>query len=148
MKTVIALWHESNKGKTESLRAFGRLLLATYPLYVSKVPVPAIVPATHDFRMVVEINGKIIGIESKGDPGTGLWEKLEDLADNYHCDIILCSTRTRGSTVEAVDNLWKTRGFQTIWTSTYQIDDKANHLLVNSLKAKHLLNLLQSLGLL
>ncbi|HRJ35704.1 MAG TPA: hypothetical protein PK610_06935, partial [Flavobacteriales bacterium] len=109
--------------------------------------IPTTISSTGDFRLVVEINGIIIGIESQGDPNTNLQNRLIDLADNFHCEIILCSSRTRGDTVFAVDNLANTRGFQTIWTSTYQIANTANHNLVNRLKAKHLLDLLQGLSL-
>ena len=146
MKTVLSVWHSGDKGKTETLREFANLLLATYPGYIPIVPTPAIIPLKGDFRLVVEINGIIIGVESQGDPNTNLQKRLIDLADTYNCEIILCSSRTRGDTIAAVDNLYLTRGFQTIWTSNYQIADKANHNLVNRLKAKHLLELLQGLS--
>jgi len=147
MKTVLAIWHSGDKGKTETLREFANLLISTYPTFRPIYPIPTAVSATDDFRLVVEINGIIIGIESQGDPNTNLQNRLIDLADNFHCEIILCCSRTRGETVIAVDNLFHTRSFQTIWTSTYQIADKANHNLVNRLKAKHLLDLLQGLTL-
>jgi len=145
MKTILAIWHAANQGKTETLREFAKLLLITYPNYIPVFPIPASVPTTGDFRLVVEINGTILGVESKGDPKTNLKNRLIDLADNFHCDIILCSSRTKGETVDAVDNLHYNRGFQTIWTSTYQM--ATNHQLVNQLKAAHLLNLIQSLNL-
>lgn len=145
MKTILSIWHSGNKGKTETLREFRNLLLATYPTYRPIFPLPTTITATGDFRLVVEINGIIIGVESQGDPNTNLQNRLIDLADNFHCGIILCSSRTRGDTVSAVNNLANTRGFQTIWTSTYQIANTANHNLVNKLKAKHLLDLLQGL---
>lgn len=145
MKTILAIWHVADKGKTATLREFANLLLVTYPTFISVVPIPAVISTIGDFRLIVEINGKIIGVESQGDPNTNLRGRLLDLADNFHCDIILCSTRTRGDTIHAVDNLWQTRGFQTIWTSTYQMS--TNHNLVNQAKARHLLDLLQILGL-
>ncbi len=147
MKTVLAILHSGDKGKTETLREFANLLIYTYPSFRPIFPIPTTVSATGDFRLVVEINGKIIGIESQGDPKTNLQNRLIDLADTFHCEIILCSSRTRGDTVSAVDNLSHTRGFQTIWTSTYQIANTANHNIVNRLKAKHLLDLLQGLTL-
>lgn len=145
MKTILAIWHVADKGKTATLREFANLLLVTYPTYIPIVPTPAFVPTTNDFRLVVEINGKIIGVESQGDPKTNLKGRLLDLADIFHCEIILCSTRTKNDTIDAVDNLWQTRGFQTIWTSTYQM--ATNHNLVNQAKARHLLDLLQTLRL-
>jgi hypothetical protein len=149
MSTVIAIWHESSKGKSETLREFAQLLLRTYPGYRPVFPIPAFIsPAGQDFRLVVEINGTIVGIESQGDPGTRLKERLEELAvTQFRCKLILCTSRTRGSTIEAVDNLWIAHGFDVIWTSTYQIANNANHHLVNQLKARHILELVQTLGL-
>jgi hypothetical protein len=147
MKTVLSIWHIADKGKTETLRELAKLFLTTYPDYRSILPIPTIVPDSEDFRLVIEINGKIIGIESQGDPTTNLENRLIELADTFNCEIIICSSRTRGDTISAVDNLWETRGFQTIWTSTYQIADKTLHKFVNELKAKHILDLLQGLGL-
>jgi len=145
MKTVIAIWHSANKGKTETLRNLANLLIATYPTYRLVFQNPSPLPARGDFRLVVQIKGKIIGIESQGDPGTNLENRLMDLANNSKCDIIFCTTRTKGETVDAVHYLASKKGFQTIWTSTYQID--ANQKLVNQIKAEHLLNLIRQLKL-
>ncbi len=147
MKTILAIWHSANKGKTETLREFANLLITTYPkpAHNEVFPKPILIPARGDFRIVVEINGKIIGVESKGDPKTNLGGRLLDLSDNFNCDIILCTTRTKGETVDAVNNLVHNKGFQTIWTSTYEVAN--NHQIVNQIKAKHLLDLLQNLSL-
>jgi hypothetical protein len=145
MKTILAIRNLANKGKTASLREFANLLIASYPNYSAIIPIQTYIPATGDFRLIIKINGKIIGIESQGDPNTNFEDRLLDLADNFHCDIILCTTRTKGDTIDAVDNLWQNKGFQTIWTSTYQMT--TNHQLVNQAKAKHLLDLLKTLNL-
>ena len=146
MKTVLSIWHTGDKGKTETLREFANLLLTTYPSFTPIFPSSASVPTTVDFRLVVQINGKIIGVESQGDPNTNLQNRLIDLADNFNCEVILCSSRTRGETVVAVDNLHHARGFDTIWTSTYQIAGRPQQITANNLKAKHILDLLQTLG--
>lgn len=147
MKTILSIWNTGKKGKTETLREFANLLISTYPSFKLVYPGTINIPSTTDFRLVVEINGKIVGIESQGDPNTELGKRLIDLADNFKCDIILCSCRTRGETVEAVNNLVKTRNFKTIWTSTYQIEDITLHQFVNQLKAKHIMELLVSIKL-
>jgi hypothetical protein len=145
MKTIVAIYGVADKGKTSTLREFANLLFVAYPAYKSVFPIPASISSTDDFRLILEINGKIIGIESKGDPNTGLRGRLEDLAVNHNCDIILCATRTKGDTVDAVDSLAYHKYFQTIWTSTYQI--ASSQSIANQAKARHLLDLLQSLGL-
>ncbi len=146
MKTILSVWNLGNKGKTETLREFANLLLANSPTYISIFPLPATVPTSGDFRLVIQINGIIIGVESKGDPNTNLQNRLLDLADNFNCEVILCSSRTRGDSVDAVNNLHHKRGFDIIWSSTYQIDGKPQQSIVNNLKAKHILDLLKTLG--
>lgn len=146
MRTVLAIWHSSDKGKTETLRAFANLLISTFPMIIPVESEFIPIPATGDFRFVGEINGVRIGIESEGDPNSRLQEKLLELVNDFNCRIILCASRTRGETVAAVDNLVPL-GFETIWTSTYQISDIGNRDRVNLLKARHLLELLQELRL-
>lgn len=147
MRTVIALSHSGGKGKTGTLRELASLLLEEYPNHTAIFPKPIVIPLSGDFRLIIEINGKIIGIESQGDPKTDLKNRLIELADNFKCDIIFCTSRTRGETVHSVDHLFHTREFKTIWTSTYQIEGEENQLLVNKLKAKHLIELIQKLSL-
>jgi hypothetical protein len=147
MNTILAIKNSWDKGKTETLREFANLLLTTYPNCRAIYPIPAKVPAKYDFRLVVEINGKIIGVESQGDPTTDLQKRLIDLVDNFHCEVILCSTRTKGETVWAVEHIESTRNFQTIWTTTYQIKNSSSHYFVNNLKAKHIMELLQRLSI-
>lgn len=146
-KTILAVWNSGEKGKTESLRHFANLLLSTYPTFIPISPIPANIPTSNDFRLVVKINGVTIGIESQGDPKTNLKNRLKDLVKIHNCDIIVCTCRTRGETVAAVHNIHNTYGFQRIWTSTYQIEDKMQHSLVNQLKGKHILELIQNLSL-
>jgi len=148
MKTILAIWNSADKGKTDTLREFANLLLSTYPSYKLIYPIPLSIPPVYDFRLVVEVKGVIVGIESQGDPNTHLENRLFDLESKFNCDIILCTTRTRGDTVAAVDNLASKRGFEVIWTSTYQIDDPTKHSIVNKLKAEHILELFKGLSLL
>lgn len=145
-KTILAVWNAGSKGKTETLREFANRLIATYP-HTPIFPIPLIIPVNIDFRLVVEIGGIIVGVESQGDPNTNLEMRLLELTDVFNCDIILCTTRTRGETVHAVDNVADSRGYQTIWTSTYQIENAGVHNLVNNLKGQHILELLQRLSL-
>lgn len=146
-KTILAVWNAGSRGKTDSLRHFANELLNAYPLHAPIFPTPATVPTTGDFSLIVEINGIRIGITSQGDPGTNLRNRLINLVTTDNCDIILCSCRTRGETVAAVENIENTYGFQTIWTSTYQIADSSHHLTLNQLKGQHILDLIKNLGL-
>lgn len=109
-------------------------------------PVPMIVPPTGDFRVVAKIDGRVVAVESQGDPHTNLSGRLLELSDAFGAEVIFCSTRTKGDTVAAVENLRMTRGFDTIWTSTYQA--AGNHELVNRMKAKHIVELVRGLSIL
>ena len=147
-KIVIALYNIENKGKSETLRAFAKLLMKTYPDFKIIFANPNEIPPINDFVLVGRIEDTIIGCISQGDPRSGLSKKLIDLADKYKCEVVLCATRIKGNTVKAVDeDLVEQRGFRSIWTSTYQIANPAHHNLVNQLKAKHILELLQKLKL-
>jgi hypothetical protein len=145
-KYVIAIWHEGSKGKSSTIRELAKLLTSTYP-FTAIHPIPPNIPLRGDFRLVISIKNKIIGIESKGDPGTDLKTRLFELADQFNCTVIITATRTRGNTVDAVNDLCSQRGFDAVWTSTYQIDDASLHPRVNLIKAEHLHDLMVKLGI-
>ena len=148
MKTIIALWHVANKGKTETLRNLAKLFVERFAEISYPFEEFRNIPSTGDFRFIIEINGKIIGIETQGDPTTELEDRLIDLVEKYNCDIIFCATRTKGETIYAVDNLFYNHGFKTIWTSTYQVADITEQNLLNRLKAQQLLEVLTLLNIL
>lgn len=146
MKTILAVWHVANKGKTDSLRAAARYLLVAYPGHIGVHPTPFLIPASGDFRFVVNINGKIVAIETRGDPHTELLERLETLEKTYNPDVILCSTRTKGDTVDAVNSMVSKYKYEAVWASTYQVESRF-HSTANALNGQHLINLLQRLGI-
>jgi hypothetical protein len=150
-KTAICIWHTANKGKTETVRKFAKQLITEYQPYTvvyKSTKDESIVPEKDDFILVLSINGKTIGIVSKGDDGYDSEEKFNELAVKYKCDLIICASRTRGETVKAVDRLGKKYGFEEIWTSTYQIhDDEKMCEQLNKLKAKQLLELVKEFKL-
>lgn len=143
---VLAVRHAANKGKTETLREVANHLLQQYPNCIPIVPIPSAVPQTGDFRLVVGINGRRVAVESRGDPHTGLHDRLLDLSVNHGADVIICTARTKGDTVEAVEYLRATKGYEVIWTSTYQMDHQ--HNVANRTKAVHVVDLLSILGIL
>ena len=147
-KVIVAIWHRADKGKTETLRELAKLILQTYPQHTILNSVPPAIPmkGAGDFRVVVSINGRVVAVESQGDPKTNLLGRLQDLVNNFNADVIFCSTRTKGDTVVAVDNLATQNGFETIWTSTYQTD--THQKTANRLKAEHILDLVIKLSIL
>ena len=141
MKTIIALWNTANCGKTETLRHLARILVETFPNNFELDPPGPTIPGQGDFRLIVRTGERIVALETQGDPGYGLAEKLDELSGRFEADLIFCSTRTRGETVHAVENLARTRDFEVIWTSTYTNDDSDRHDFLNNLKADHIFDL-------
>jgi hypothetical protein len=143
MKTIIALWHFADRGKTSTLIELKNLLLAE----INKdedIQVNEISNNGKDITLIVKLYGKIIGIESQGDPNTYLKTRLEDLLVKNQIDYLFCATRTKGTTVEDVLH-FKSEDVSIVWDSTYQTYDENKFDFFNKLKAKHLFDLFKSL---
>ena len=151
MKHIIAIWHTAGKGKSETIRQIANQFLLLYPMATPVFPTTIIVPPTGDFRLIVQVifNGVLttVAFESQGDPNTWLEDRLTDLSVNFHCDIIFCTCRTRGETVNAVNNIARNHSFNTIWSSTYEIAGQANQTIANQQKGLHIIQLLQALSI-
>lgn len=145
MGTIIAIWNAGGKGKSSTILNLANLLMTSYPshsvIYCSKNTSAL----TIDFRLILEIGGKIIALESQGDPKTDLEKRLDKIAVTYEPDLVICSTRTRGETVQAVHRIARKHSFDEIWTSTYEIAH--SHNIVNTAKSEHLLDLIIRLSL-
>lgn len=150
MKVIFAVWNRSATGKSGTLRSLAQLLVRKYPTSTVLIPNEFNIAqiSDRDFRFVIEINGKIIGIESQGDPNTGLERRLTELCAGIEgefkpCDIIVCAGRTRGSTVRAIDKVAVDYGYSVVWSSTYQVGDEFSKDEANNLKAQHILEFLE-----
>lgn len=146
-KTIIVLRGLARTGKTGSLRELARHLLAR----TRWQPVPgysSTVPAHGDFRIVVQINGKIVAIESQGDPNSDFPRRLGELTTTIHADVIFCATRTSGETVNAVVHCQTHQGYDIIWSAPYQLTNASQRGAANRIKARHLYQLVRALGIL
>jgi hypothetical protein len=145
MSTIIGIWNASGKGKSSSILSLANFLMSTYPshrvVHCNKNPSAL----TIDFRLILEIKGKIYALESMGDPNSGLERRLDDIMVTYKPDVLVCATRTRGNTVLAVQNIKAKYLSDLIWSSTYQTSH--SHTLVNDAKAEHLHDLMRKLSL-
>lgn len=144
MKTIIALSNNGNTGKTETLRILAQMLIEKYPELQILDKKQEKIPSEGDFRFVVQINSQKIGIESEGNPDSLLKERLGDLTQ-LGCNIIFCTSRTRGETVKTIEEIGNNNDFQIIWTSTYQTQNTEQYTSVNQLKAQHLWDLVQQI---
>lgn len=144
MKTILAIYNSGGKGKSTTTLELANLLLAIPGcriIYSDKPAANLII----DFRLIIEIKGKIIAIESQGDPSTHLQNRLDDIVKKYNPYLIICTCRTRGETVAAVYNIAKANSYDLMWSTTYET--RHSHQLVNRLKAEHLQDLIIKMGL-
>ena len=146
----MALWHSSNKGKTETLVELAAYLQWRYNPAI-RVDIPyspsaPIDPSKKDIRCKFQIGGLVVAIDSEGDPNTGLDVRLLELVTTHNADVIFCASRTRGDTVDAVEKIHKNNGYELIWTSTYHLCAKGCTTTANRVKAQHMVELMQQLG--
>jgi hypothetical protein len=146
MKTIVAIWNTEEKGKSTTILELANLITTSYPSYKLIFCSKNVDHLTIDFRLIIEINGKVIAFESQGDPNTAIGIRLNQLENTFKPQLLFCTCRTRGETVTAISNFAHTYSYDTIWSSTYDI--KHTHKLVNKLKAAHILDLTVKLGLL
>ena len=109
MKTMIVVRGAGNSGKTRSIRKVYELIKKLAESYKSlKIEEKCYCKRSNDdFMAVFGYSGKIIGIESVGDPGSEHSKKLKQLADEYKCDIIVAASRTGGETIDSVRSFQK-----------------------------------------
>ncbi|UTW47126.1 ATP-binding protein [Bacterioplanoides sp. SCSIO 12839] len=93
MNRVIALFGPGNSGKTSTLRIVHQQLLKMDFDTMEKYHKSHV-----DIREIFIIDGVKVGLETQGDPYSRLAESLE-LFKKIGCKIIICASRTRGSTV-------------------------------------------------
>jgi hypothetical protein len=107
-KKIFALCGRADVGKSSTiLKAYERLT-SKYKNAKKEYEILGAV----DIRSVLTINGIKIGIEGQGDPGR-LEESLS-LFVKVRCQLIICATRTRGQSVDAVNALAEHR-YEVIW---------------------------------
>ena len=134
MKTIICIWGGSGIGKTSSIRAVWNRL------NINKQP--PLHQSADDICDVVPFSNSTIGIASQGDPCSAQDEWLEELM-NLDCEIIVCASRTKGSTVDAVEDVAQRGGYVTIWFSPFYSADPINTNVLNNLTADAVIELIR-----
>lgn len=142
MKQLIALYGTSNVGKTQTIRFVFEKLTREFSECIFHKDFDQIIREHGDICIVVIINGKIIGIESQGDPNSRIFISLPIFV-NLKCDIILCATRTRGATVAEVEKLnkeyeikWVRKNEEPNVSKQHSVNDKIANEIVEIIKAK------------
>jgi len=98
---IIALEGKGNSGKTTVLNiVLAELVKSSSSNVKAAQKIPRKIGG--DAREILIINGKKVGIETQGDPGSRLADSLK-LFVKEGCELIVCATRTSGSTVDLVN---------------------------------------------
>jgi hypothetical protein len=98
---AFALQGPGDCGKTAALLKLYDKLTSKYPTATIK----HIHTNENDISVVMHgVNGHVVGIESRGEPGSRLINSLNVFVA-AKCDIIFCSCRTKGMTVKWVKTL-------------------------------------------
>jgi hypothetical protein len=139
-KTIIANWGLAQKGKSDTLKKVAQKILGNNR---NAIATPAIINFNHDITVIITVNNTKIGIESQGDPGSRLPNSLKYFA-SQKCDIIICSTRTSGSTMHIVNKTAEAHAYDVIWVTNYRSENK-NHQELNDLSADHIIELIERL---
>jgi hypothetical protein len=139
-KAVIANWGSANQGKSDTIKRLTQMILLHYPNATTQ---PQNINYTGDIKVIITIGRIHIGIESQGDPGSRIFESLDEFAAQ-HCDAIICSTRTSGATVGAVNTLHHVHGYDIIWVTNHRSNEK-NQNTLNTFSAEQHFELLQNL---
>ena len=137
-KTIFANWGHAGQGKSDTVKKIAQEILATYPTATTSTTV---IDYSKDIQVIITVGKVTIGIESQGDPNSRLFESLK-LFSTANCDIIICSTRTSGRTVDEVSALHSSHGYDIVWVTNHRSFEKSQSTL-NDISAKHIFTLIQ-----
>ena len=146
-KLIIALYNSANQGKTSTLRKLSEYLTVKYRSELQEIHIHEFENQGRDFIMTFHLYGKSFSVISEGDAGKIVKRHLENHRDS---NVIICTTRTKGGTVEAVKQFAKANHAKLIWSYNYAVDltlkqfpqcmDEANQL-----KAQHLWKMVEEI---
>ncbi|MCC6691329.1 MAG: hypothetical protein IT235_07330 [Bacteroidia bacterium] len=137
-KTVFAIWGHAQQGKSDTVKRIVQEITAAYP---TATTTPSTINYSADIQVIIATGKITIGIESQGDPNSRLFTSLTQFS-SANCDIIICSTRTSGATVDAVSALHASHGYDIVWTTNHRSNEK-NQAILNDISAKHIFGLVQ-----
>jgi nucleoside-diphosphate-sugar epimerase len=104
MKTIIALRGKSNSGKTSTFLILADSMIKTgFIEDVGNFQERKNRKIGRDFWQIFKKGKTTIGVVSAGDVGEGVKQFLEDLDKGHGCSIILCTCRSFGETVKAIN---------------------------------------------
>ena len=136
MKAMICFWGLSGIGKTPAIKTIWQNL--------KNGSNPPLDTSSDDICDIVYLDGHKIGIESQGDPDSKQKEWIDELIKE-ECEIIICASRTKGSTVEVVESRAKDYGYELIWLSPLSSTQNSLHPDLNSITPESIIQLIKIL---
>lgn len=138
MKKIIALKGVANVGKSDTIMKVYELLKKRYPN--AKIECRDKIFRI-DINVVLIINGVKIGIESKGDPSSNLPKKLNAFK-SADCQVIICATRSKGQTVDAVLKLEPK--YDVLWMEQVAVPEPSKYESANRGMAKQIVDAVEN----
>ena|SRR5690349_19652351 len=139
MKNLIVVRGVANTGKSESIKIAYQMFKTAYP----RAKIQELFVGV-DITIIITINGVKVGIESQGDPSSKLFRSLKHFV-RTDCQLIICATRTRGGTVDAVNAL--SRKYEVNWIDKTRIPNPKRWKLNNRSVAREIFEATQHLHL-
>lgn len=134
---IIGLWGKGSRGKTHTLNLVV-VLLKNRGATIIQGQIPA--NLSKDSKYIVEYHNKKIGIVTYGDDGKTLLKAFGDIKND--CDLYICATRTKDSSVKYV----RKKFYKILWVEKWGIT--AEHCKLNNIKKlQQKSNELQAMGI-
>ena len=114
MKKLIALIGSDNTGKNVAVRFAFEKLKRGRPAIEEEFWIGS------DITAIMNFDGVRVGIATNGEPNTGVEKEIRlretlRLFRKAGCQLIICTTRTRGKTVERVEKFSNNNGYGVTW---------------------------------
>ena len=116
LKKIICLQGRYDSGKTSTMKRLVKTLVQTYTINV-KEDIENLFDDIYDIdfvRIIKNVNGKKVGINSRGDEWKFIKRWLEILYENK-CDIIFCTCHSYGKTEEVIQDFGKSKKYEVIF---------------------------------
>lgn len=131
---ILICTNNANTGKTTALWHVYRLLKQKYKVVYAKCPLVDEYPT--DVRVVFEVGGKRVGIETMGDniKADDHRKSIWGLVNDFHCDIVITASRMRSETRCNVEDFIEEFQYEAVWMSH---DFTHNELLRKTLNIRY-----------
>ncbi|MDX4061695.1 hypothetical protein Q6A90_04875 [Aliarcobacter skirrowii] len=135
---IFVLQGKSGVGKTTTINKVYQLLRDTKGVKSYKVSFEILNKV--DIRAILNINEILVGIECQGDPSSRLKDSLKLFIENK-CKVIICASRTRGMSVDWINEYSNEFDIEFI-SKEHASDDKIVQEQKNSHKAEEIVKML------